>query len=82
MSTSPGRYSSAPMPRLQFLMLRAVEGGASLTEATDEALAWGTRHPDVDLFEKRAYVEWETAHHDENVNAAGTHTHPAAAQRA
>ena len=47
-------YFTNPMSRFQFLMLRAVEGGASVSEAAEEALAWGARHPDDDLFEHRA----------------------------
>ena len=69
---TPTRYSTAPMSRMQFLMLRAVEGGASLTEATDEALAWGGRQPDQDLFEHRAYAAWEAAGDDgQHDQAAG-----------
>jgi hypothetical protein len=69
-SSTPTRYSMAPMSRMQFLMLRAVEGGASLTEATDEALSWGGRHPDQDLFEHRPYVAWEAAGDDAQHNEA------------
>ena len=47
------------MSRMQFLMLQAIEGGASLTEATDEALAWGTRHHETNLFEQRPYAQWQ-----------------------
>ena len=64
MSPTPGRYSTTPMSRFQFLMLRAVEGGASLSEASDEALGWGVRHPDNDLFEHRPYAAWEAGRHD------------------
>ena len=64
MSPTPSRYSTAPMSRFQFLMLRAVEGGASLSEASDEALGWGMRHPDNDLFEHRPYAAWEAGRHD------------------
>jgi hypothetical protein len=52
------------MSRFQFLMLRAVEGGASLSEASDEALGWEVRHPDNDLFEHRPYAAWEAGRHD------------------
>ena len=79
MSPTPGRYSSAPMPRFQFLMLRAVEDGASLAEATRKALEWGARHPEVDLYERRGYVEWEAALVDEDDDAVGTQAHSAAA---
>ena len=54
------------MSRMQFLMLRAVEGGASLTDATDEALAWGARHPDSELFERRPYAQWQPIPDDQN----------------
>ena len=64
MSPTPGRCSTTPMSRFQFLMLRAVEGGASLSEASDEALGWGVRHPDNDLFEHRPYAAWEAGRHD------------------
>jgi len=56
---------------MQFLMLRAVESGASLTETTDEAFAWGGRHPEQDLFEHRPYVAWEAAGNDTQHNEAG-----------
>jgi hypothetical protein len=58
-------YSTNLMSRFQFLMLRAVEGGASVSEATEEALAWGARHPDDDLFERRAYAAWATDREDQ-----------------
>ena len=64
MSPTPSRYSTAPISRFQFLMLRAVEGGASLSEASDEALGWGLRHPENDLFEHRPYAAWEAGRHD------------------
>jgi hypothetical protein len=67
------------MPRFQFLMLRAVEDGASLAEATHRALEWGAQHPDVDLFECRAYAEWEAALDDEDGHAAGRQADSAAA---
>ena len=51
---------------MQFLMLQAIEGGASLTEATDEALAWGTRHPETDLFEQRPYAQWQPIPDDQD----------------
>ena len=57
MTSASGRYSGRPMSRMQFLMLGAIEGDASLTEATEEALAWGTRHPETDLFEQRPYAQ-------------------------
>ena len=73
--STPTRYSTAPISRLQFLMLRAIEGGASLTEATDEALAWGGRHPDQDRFEHRPYAAWDAAgdnaQHDEGAGTPG-----------
>ena len=59
--TATRRYSAGPMPRMQFLMLGALEKGASLTEATDLALAWATEHPDVDLFEAKPYGEWASS---------------------
>jgi hypothetical protein len=58
-------YSTNPMSRFQFLMLRAVEGGASVSEAAEEALAWGARHPDDDLFEHRAQAAWASDRQDE-----------------
>jgi hypothetical protein len=47
-------------------MQRAMEGGASVTEAADEALAWGVRHPEDDLFEPRPYSAWEATRHDDD----------------
>jgi hypothetical protein len=73
MSPTPSRYSTAPMSRFQFLMLRAVEGGASLSEASDEALGWGMRHPDNDLFEHRPYAAWEAGRHDADHGDHGDH---------
>jgi len=58
MTSTAGRYSDRPMSRMQFLMLRAIEGGASLTEATEAALAWDAHHPDSDLFQGRPYAQW------------------------
>lgn len=69
MNAPTSEYSSTPMSRFQFLMLRAVEGGASVTEAADEALAWGVRHPDDDLFEPRPYSAWEGTRHDEDAGS-------------
>lgn len=43
---------------MQFLMLRFLEGGASLADASDSVLRWGLENPDVDLFERRTYREW------------------------
>jgi hypothetical protein len=57
------------MSRMQFLMLRAIEGGASLTEATEEALAWGARHPDSELFEQRPYAQWQPIPDDQDDQA-------------
>ena len=64
MNPTPSRYSATPMSRFQFLMLRAVEGGASLSEAFDSALRWGGRHPDRNLFEHRPYPGWEAGRDD------------------
>src|SRR4051812_34674520 len=66
MTSALGRYSDRPMSRMQFLMLQAIEGGASLTEATDEALAWGTRHAETDLFEQRPYAQWQPIPNDQD----------------
>jgi hypothetical protein len=54
-------YSDRPMSRLQFLMLIAVEQGATLNEATDWALDWGKRHPHEAPFEYRTYTQWRHA---------------------
>jgi hypothetical protein len=79
MSSGPSSYSAKAMSRFQFLMLRAVEAGASLAKATDEALAWGARHPDSDLFEQRAYAAWESDGHDEEDHDAGVEAESAPA---
>jgi hypothetical protein len=52
-------YSEAPILRMQFVMLRALEGGASLDDAYEAALEWG-RASGLDLFERRAYADWST----------------------
>jgi hypothetical protein len=62
-------YSGRPMSRMQFLMLRAIEGGASLNEATEAALAWDAQHPDSDLFEERPYAQWRTLRDDQSAPA-------------
>jgi hypothetical protein len=49
------------MSRLQFLMLVAVEQGATLNEASDWALDWGKRHPHEAPFEYRTYTQWRQA---------------------
>ena len=72
MTSKAGRYSDRPMPRMQFLMLRAIEGGASLTEATEAALAWDAHHPASDLFEKRPYAQWQ-AIPDQDLRLAAQH---------
>jgi hypothetical protein len=46
------------MSRLQFLMLEALEQGATVNEATDWALDWAARHPDVPLFEYQTHALW------------------------
>ena len=56
--SSTSRYSNKPMSRLQFLMLDAVEQGATLNEAADWALDWAARHPDVPLFEYHTHARW------------------------
>jgi hypothetical protein len=61
-------------------MLCAVEAGASLAEATDEALAWGARHTDNDLLEQRLQAAWEAARHDKDEDAVGTAAESVAAQ--
>ena len=48
-------------------MLRAVEGGASLTDAYEAALAWGRTHPDLALFERRSYADWRAVHDEDAV---------------
>ena len=45
-------------------MPRAVEGGASVSEAFDAALWWGVRHPDRDLFEHLPYPGREPGEDD------------------
>lgn len=62
MNSSTTSYSSAPISRTQYLMLRAIERGASLTHATEVALAWSAAHPDLNLFEHRPYEEWHAVH--------------------
>ena len=57
MSSSTG-YSNKPMSRLQFLLLDAVEQGATLNEATVWALDWSARHPDVPLFQYHTHAQW------------------------
>ena len=57
MSSTRG-YSNKPMSRLQFLILDAVEQGATLNEASDWALDWAARHPDVPLFEYHTHAGW------------------------
>ena len=57
MSSTRG-YSNKPMSRLQFLMLDAVEQGATLNEAADWALDWAARHPLVPLFEYHTHARW------------------------
>ena len=44
--------------RLQFLMLMMMDNGDTVTEALAEALRWGSRHPDRDLYDRRSYAEW------------------------
>ena len=56
--SSTREYSNKPMSRLQFLMLDAVEQGVTLNEATDWALDWAARHPDVPLFEYHTHAQW------------------------
>ena len=58
---STSGYSLTPMSRLQFLMLVAVEHGATVDQATDWALHWGNRHPQEALFEYRTYPQWRRA---------------------
>ena len=41
MASPTNGYSREPMSRMQYLMLLAVEHGASLDDAADCALAWG-----------------------------------------
>jgi hypothetical protein len=43
---------------MQYLMLVALETGASISHATHSALAWSERHPEATLFEERPYAEW------------------------
>jgi hypothetical protein len=54
-------YSKRPMSRMQYLMLVALEGGATLDDAIEAALAWGTAHPRGRLFEERSYTSWRRA---------------------
>lgn len=48
MSKASLAQSSTAITRLQFLMLM-MENGATVTESLEEALRWGSRHPDRDL---------------------------------
>jgi hypothetical protein len=57
---------------MQFLMLRALERGASLADATEVALAWGAAHPGLNLFEHRPYADWPAVHEDEDDEVADT----------
>ena len=49
---------STAITRLQFLMLMMMENGATVSEALEEALRWGSRHPDSDLYERRSHTAW------------------------
>jgi hypothetical protein len=60
-------------------MVRAVEAGASIAEATDHALAWGARHPHSDLFEQRAYDAWKSDRHGDEDHAESTEAESATA---
>jgi hypothetical protein len=58
MSKASLAQSSTAITRLQFLMLMMMENGATVTEALEEALRWGSRHPDSDLYDRRSHVDW------------------------
>jgi len=58
MSKASLAQSGIAITRLQFLMLMMMENGATVTEALAEALRWGSRHPDRDLYDRRSYAEW------------------------
>jgi hypothetical protein len=58
MSKASLAQSGIAITRLQFLMLMMMENGATVTEALEEALRWGSRHPDRDLYDRRSYAEW------------------------
>ena len=58
MSKASLAQSGIAITRLQFLMLMMMENGATVTEALEEALRWGSRHPDSDLYERRSHAAW------------------------
>jgi hypothetical protein len=58
MSKASLAQSSTAITRLQFLMLMMMENGATVTESLEEALRWGSRHPDRDLYDRRSCAEW------------------------
>ena len=64
MSKASLAQSSTAITRLQFLMQMMMENGATVTEALEEALRWGSRHPDRDLYDRRSYAEWAKDEHD------------------
>jgi hypothetical protein len=52
------RYSTRPITRFQFLMLRAMEADRTVSEATEDALEYGDSHPRVNLYEMQPYQTW------------------------
>ena len=52
------RYSTRPITRFQFLMLRAMEADRTLSQATQDALDYGDSHPRVNLYERQPYQAW------------------------
>ena len=52
------RYSTRPITRFQFLMLRAMESDRTVSQATQDALDYGESHPRVNLYEMQPYQAW------------------------
>ena len=52
------RYSTRPITRFQFLMLRAMESDRTVSQATQDALDYGDSHPRVNLYEMQPYQAW------------------------
>ena len=51
-------YSTRPITRFQFLMLRAMEADRTVSEATQDALDYGDSHPRINLYEMQPYQAW------------------------
>lgn len=73
MASPTNGYSREPMSRMQYLMLLAVEHGASLDDAADCALAWGAQHPQSGLFDYRPYAGWRRSMRPDSVDLRLAH---------